>query len=273
MISAGGRLTDRRPDLRPYALGDRSRRGCRSRPGFSVIELVVVLAVIVVLTSLLLPGLEVARKGARRLVCASNQRQIGVSFLIFGRDNNDRLPESRFQTVNRPANMMALNTGDLDDEVGVAGFDGIGMLWKERYIDSPASCFCPAHRGEHTFERAKALVGETQGTGPEVAFCNYHYTGHLKRSRGDEFVGPSRRRMSDPNVILLTDGLRSRSDFNHESGFNVLRGDGSTFYQADTGSKFLNSIPTDVNFDGEMASEDSSGLWILEIWNELQIDG
>ncbi|MCP4742122.1 MAG: prepilin-type N-terminal cleavage/methylation domain-containing protein [Actinomycetales bacterium] len=266
-------MTDRRPDLRSYTLGDRSRRGCRSRPGFSVIELVVVLAVIVVLTSLLLPGLEVARKGARRLVCASNQRQIGVSFLIFGRDNNDRLPESRFQTVNRPANMMALNTGDLDDEVGVAGFDGIGMLWKERYIDSPASCFCPAHRGEHTFERAKALVGETQGTGPEVAFCNYHYTGHLKRSRGDEFVGPSRRRMSDPNVILLTDGLRSRSDFNHESGFNVLRGDGSTFYQADTGSKFLNSIPTDVNFDGEMASEDSSGLWILEIWNELQIDG
>ncbi|MCP4743857.1 MAG: prepilin-type N-terminal cleavage/methylation domain-containing protein, partial [Actinomycetales bacterium] len=147
-------MTDRRTDLRSYALGDRSRRGCCSRPGFSVIELVVVLAVIVVLTSLLLPGLEVARKGARRLVCASNQRQIGVSFLIFGRDNNDRLPESRFQAVNRPANMMALNTGDLDDEVGVAGFDGIGMLWKERYIDSPASCFCPAHRGEHTFERA-----------------------------------------------------------------------------------------------------------------------
>ena len=43
-----------------------------------------VLAVIVVLTSLLLPGLEVARKGARRLVCSANQRQIGVSFLIFG---------------------------------------------------------------------------------------------------------------------------------------------------------------------------------------------
>ena len=273
MISAGGRLTDRRPDPRTRAFGDRSRRGYGSRPGFSVIELVVVLAVIVVLTSLLLPGLEVARKGARRLVCSANQRQIGVSFLIFGNDNNDRLPESRFQTVNRPANMMALNSGDLNDDVGVAGFDGIGLLWKERYIDSPASCFCPAHRGDHTFEKAKSILGETQGTGSEVAFCNYHYTGHLKQAQRENFVGPSRRRMSDPNVIVLTDGLRSRSDFNHESGFNVLRGDGSTSYQADTGSKFLNSIPTDVNFDGEMASEDSSGLWILEIWNELQVDG
>ena len=266
-------MTDRRPDLRTRAFGDRSRPGCRSRPGFSVIELVVVLAVIVVLTSLLLPGLEVARKGARRLVCSSNQRQIGVAFLIFGGDNNDRLPESRFQMVNRPANMMALNSGDLNDEVGVAGFDGIGILWEGRYIDSPASCFCPAHRGQHTFERAKALLGETQGTGPEIAFCNYHYTGHQKRSQDEPLMGPTRRRMTDPNVILLTDGLRSRSDFNHESGFNVLRGDGSTFYQADTGSKFLNSIPTDVNFDGEMGSEDSSGMWIFDIWDELQIDG
>ena len=266
-------MTDRRQDPSTSAFRARVRRSCRSGFGFSVIELVVVLAVIVVLTSLLLPGLEVARKGARRLVCSANQRQIGVSFMIFGGDNNERLPESRFQTVNRPANMMALNSGDLNDDVGVAGFDGIGLLWKDRYIDSPASCFCPAHSGGHTFDRARAVLGETQGTGPEIAFCNYHYTGHLKRADPEQMVGPTRRRMTDPNVILLTDGLRSRSDFNHETGFNVLRGDGSTFYQADVGSRFLDSIPTDVNFDGEIASEESMGLWILDIWDELQIDG
>ena len=58
--------------------------------GFSLIELVVVLAITAILMAVLMPGLSMAREGARRLMCASNERQIGVGFALFAKDENEK---------------------------------------------------------------------------------------------------------------------------------------------------------------------------------------
>jgi prepilin-type N-terminal cleavage/methylation domain-containing protein len=60
--------------------------------GFSLIELLVSIGIMGVLSSISLPVLAQAKAKAHRISCVSNLRQIGTGFVLFGGENDDRLP-------------------------------------------------------------------------------------------------------------------------------------------------------------------------------------
>ena len=59
---------------------------------FTLVELLVVISVIAILTSLLLPALNSAREKAAAIVCSGNLKQTGVGLMMYAGDHEDYLP-------------------------------------------------------------------------------------------------------------------------------------------------------------------------------------
>jgi prepilin-type N-terminal cleavage/methylation domain-containing protein len=64
------------------------------KPGFTILELMVVLSIIALLVAMLLPALKEARRMAQRAVCAGQLRQIGIATELYANDYDGWFPPS-----------------------------------------------------------------------------------------------------------------------------------------------------------------------------------
>ena len=67
----------------------RLKRGAR---GFTLIELLVVIAIIAILAAILFPVFARARENARRASCQSNLKQLGLGFMQYTQDYDEKMP-------------------------------------------------------------------------------------------------------------------------------------------------------------------------------------
>lgn len=205
----------------------------------------VVIGIVVLLTALLMPSLSKARQAADRLRCANHLRQLGAAIVGFLDDNADRLPVLTAAQENPPrySEGMAL-TRD-----GGADVDGLGRLLNcaplGGYLPDAQLLYCPCHRGEHPYARYADQIGGMQldTESGATAYSNYHY-----RSHRDPITGLMLRDPMRSNLILVTDGMRTRADFNHITGTNRLFGDTHVDWRADVGREILDQIPLGVGF-------------------------
>jgi len=82
----------------------------KNKRGFTLIELLVVIAIIAILAAMLLPALASAKEKAKRALCMSNLKQIGVGCTIYAGDNGDRFPVAAYNAGWSAYNPWQLST-------------------------------------------------------------------------------------------------------------------------------------------------------------------
>lgn len=103
----------------------------RSHSGFTLIEMLVVVAIIALLIGLLLPAVGAARESARQVASGSNLRQLGVGLTMYIGDYPLRLPQKRVDPgTGAPAQGSdGVNIGALfGGKLGTVPFYGIDQV-------------------------------------------------------------------------------------------------------------------------------------------------
>lgn len=139
----------------------RSPSGQGDANGYTLVEVLTVIAIIAVLAAFLLPALSKARDRAQAIICLNNTRQLGLAAAVYASDNADRLPYnlgmagSAFRTnANWVNNVMTWGvTGPLDsDNTNLATLTRASL---GTYVGgSPGVYHCPSDQVLSSAQRA-----------------------------------------------------------------------------------------------------------------------
>lgn len=208
------------------------------RRGFTLYDLLVSVFVMGLLMAILLPTLGRAYETAKRVQCASNQRQIGMALHMYADHYAGALPSTVFaentgpNDSDQPQEMIYLRLDHHPRRSGEVVWDGIGVLLELEYLTHPSVFYCPSHRAYHTYEEYQDEFRSNQGT--IAGNFQYRYDGRVRESYLADLPG---------ETALLADGLRSKADYSHRVGMNNLRVDGSVHWIPDNGQRLYNIIP------------------------------
>lgn len=78
--------------------------------GFTLIEVLVVVAIIALLVAILLPALSAAREQARTAMCAVNMRTCHQALTLYAQSNRDSFPYDHYQAPANTAQLSVLGT-------------------------------------------------------------------------------------------------------------------------------------------------------------------
>ena len=148
---------------------------------FTLIELMVVIAIIGILVTILMPSLSEAREKAKRALCMSNSKNIAAAMVMFTQDNNDKFPYKLGGTMYSFTGKWTATRQFGSDIRPVNKYLG---EYEERAPVPVAHC--PS--GDYGYEKWGTSYGSNSFTGAIKGINNNDYTGR----RITEIANPTR---------------------------------------------------------------------------------
>jgi prepilin-type N-terminal cleavage/methylation domain-containing protein len=145
------------------------------QPGFTLLELLVVLGVIAAMAALLLPTIAQAREASRRAACLANLRDLAHATLLYMADNDNVLPDaSASNSIESP--QCPLSSGKTPGQIAFNGYPvlpTIGQLLSP-YLGGRSSVWmCPdAPQSKFYTSGPDPMAGTTA---PNYWLPAYHY--------------------------------------------------------------------------------------------------
>ncbi len=136
-------------------------------PGFTLVELLVVIAVIAILAAMLLPAFARAKDRARQASCFGNLRQVAVAAHLYMDDYNGSLfhhhegwvLDDGSQTPTLPSSLSGVTGGGM----GNSQAEKPWIIFFQPYLQSRQVGFCPADRSPRSQKLARDLDGYNGG--------------------------------------------------------------------------------------------------------------
>jgi prepilin-type N-terminal cleavage/methylation domain-containing protein len=153
---------------------------------FTLVELLVVMAIVAILAGLLLPALAASKGKGQKIACISNLRQIGIAIRTYSLDNNGFIPygpkappfinpEDFYPSTGAPTSLISLANGSPV---------GLGLMLESSLENEPKVLFCPGSDQPINEDAELAQVGFGQ------AECSYYYRHAGNTSLFDSTVNP-----------------------------------------------------------------------------------
>lgn len=187
----------------------------RKRDGFTLIELMTVVAILALLAAVLLPGIAAAKHAVGRANCSLNLHALGVSFTQYAAKHRV-YPTYGSSRTSRARNYFLAHNGNIEDWTA---------LHVEHHLPDVEVLFCPAMRSaNHQYDTSKNRWASGMVR-----------TGYSRRflpagSDGLTLVAKVR-----PGDALAADLLVSPATLRqqHQAGVNVLYADGNVVFRRD----------------------------------------
>jgi type II secretory pathway pseudopilin PulG len=169
------------------------RHNCKVSEGVTLVEALVVIAVIAILAALLLPALSQGKTRAQRTTCMNNLRQISVGIRMYSDDSQDASPSPG--SAASPTNFATLYSAYKQSMKNYVGVNGASSP-RDKLFACPADKFYPNHifidDDAPTEYVQKGLHEE-----PYVDFSSYSFNGGDGRT---EVVGTNGATINRPGL-------------------------------------------------------------------------